>query len=95
MQQDPAQDVTLVSGTGDEGEKCLGKQGRNKWKFPCSRRREGQGQKRKKEAEEEKLCRKDKLDLVGMHHPFFPGPSEGATAQETWLLAPQVTSTLS
>ena len=48
MRQDQAQDVTLVSRTRDEEEKCLGKRERNKWKLLCSRRKEDQGQNWKK-----------------------------------------------
>lgn len=58
MRQDQAQDVTPVSWTGDGGEKCLGKQGRKKWKLPCSRRREG----RKKEEE----AKKNGVDRMGL-----------------------------
>lgn len=81
MRQDQAQDVTPVSRTGDRGGKCLGKQGRNKWKLPCSRRREGWGvekEGKRRGAQEQKWCGGDGLGLAAMHHPSFPGPSEAS-----------------
>lgn len=51
---------------------------------------EKEGEKKLKK-KKKNSCRKDGLDLAGMHHPSFPGPSEAATAQETRLLGPKVT----
>lgn len=66
MRQDQAQDVTLVSGTGDRGEKCLGKQGRNNRSFHApggGKVREQKRKEKKKRSQNGKLCLKKKAGL--------------------------------
>lgn len=66
MRQDQAQDVTLVSRTGDGGEKCLGKRERNKWKLPCSKEEGGAGSRRgRKKEKQNKNC----VEKMGSHCP--------------------------
>ena len=62
MRQDQAQDVTLVSGTGDRGEKCLGKQGRNNRRFhaPGGKFREQKRKEKRREAKMENCVKKKK-----------------------------------
>ena len=78
MLQDQAQDVTLVSGTRDRGEKCLGNHG--SFHAPGGGKdRERKRKEKRKEAKEGKPCRKDGLELAGVHHPSPPGPSGGSS----------------
>ena len=66
MRQDQAQDVTLVSGTGDRGEKCLGKQGRNNRSFHApggGKVREQKRKEKRKEAKMENCVKKKKAGL--------------------------------
>ena len=98
MRQDQAQDVTLVNGTGDRGEKCLGKQGRNNRSFHVPGGGKVREQKRKEKRKETKMenCVKKKsgIGLAGMHHPSLPGPSRGSSHPRPGLQGPQVTDIL-
>ena len=57
--------------------------------------RSGAEQEEKKKLKKKKKCRKDELDLAGMHPPSLSLPWEAATVQETGLLGPKVTCSLS
>ena len=70
MQQDQAQDVTLVSGTGDRGEKCLGKQGRNNRSFHVpggGKVREQKRKEKRKETKMENCVKKKKWDWISRY----------------------------
>lgn len=97
MQQDQAQDVTLVSSTGDGGEKCLGEQGRKDGSVhaPGGGKDREQKRKEKRKAKEGKPCGKDRLGFAGMHPPLSMAPQAAAAAQETGPQAPKVIYILS
>lgn len=70
MRQDQAQDVTLVSGTGDRGEKCLGKQGRNNRSFHVpggGKVREQKRKEKRKETKMENCVKKKKWDWISRY----------------------------